>query len=158
MPEENTPINPEDHATLILPRNKILELEAFAASQGCTLDELFNEVLDRVKKDAAFKERAGLKAKEIHSALERGEDISDLWPIDIYECLLVAALLDKFIDKSAEEYLLETSPKEMDRLEQFCRVRGWSYEELAQQALLHRYNREGDTSQEQEDDSDWWKV
>ena len=67
-------MNPQDsQLTLILPRDKIGQIKALAAKLGCTPDDLVNEQYDRAKKDLAFQARVAAKAKEIESALMRGE-------------------------------------------------------------------------------------
>ena len=54
---------------------------------------------------------------------------------------------------SAEKYLLEMSPEEMDAIEMICRTKGISYEDAVQEALdAYRSKRNGDQSEE-----DWWK-
>jgi hypothetical protein len=146
--------------TIIMPRDKIAQLKAAAAANGCTPDELVNELHKLLEKDSAFAELAAFTAKEIQAALMRGEDATGLWPDNLNESLAVATLLSAVAEKGAEEVLLELSGVEMDCLEFLCQQRGLSYEELTQEALESLYNREGEAreeNEEDEDDSDWWK-
>jgi hypothetical protein len=152
-------MNPQDYQiTIIMPRDKIAQLKAAAAAKGCTPDDLVNEQRDRVEKDSAFRSRAAFTAKEIQSALIRGEDAGCLWPDDLNECLVAAMILATGAEMGAEQFLLEMNSQEMAVAELVCRHLGISYEDLMQEALESRYNREGEASEEDdEDESDWWK-
>jgi hypothetical protein len=144
--------------TLILPRDKVAQIKAAAAARGCTPDDLAGEALDRAAEDSAFRDRAALTAKEIHSALIRGEDPGGLWPDDLNECLVAALILADCAEEGAEQYLLEMSSQEMAAAAWVCRHLGISYEELTQKALESLYNgQRAAREEEEEDDSDWWK-
>jgi hypothetical protein len=152
-------MNPQDYQlTLILPRDKIAQIKAAAAARGCTPDDLAGEALDRAAEDSAFKDRAAFTAKEIHSALIRGEDVGCLWPDDLNECLVAALILADCAEEGAEQFLLEMNSQEMTEAELACRDLGISYEELMKEALGLLCNGAGEASEEEEeDDSDWWK-
>jgi hypothetical protein len=110
------------------------------------------------RKIQLFKDRAAFTAKEIHSALIRGEDARGLWPDDLNECLVAAMILAAGAEEGAEQYLLEMSSQEMDVAELLCRHLGISYDELMQKALELLCNGQGEEDVEDDQgEADWWK-
>ena len=138
----------------ILPRDRMDEFKATAARLGCTTDDLLELQLERLEKDPAFSARAIQKAEEIHSAMARHEDDGDLWPENLNECIVVAAIIGKLLELGAEELIVELEGEEMDLIERVCRQLGISYDELMEQAI-DCWLQGGDD--EDRDESDWWK-
>ena len=86
----------------------------------------------------------------------RGQGAGGLWPDDLNECLVVAAVLNMRHEEGAEEFLLEMSSQEMDIVELLCCHLGLSYEKLMQEALESLYNGEGEVDEEDDQgEADW---
>src|SRR5258708_36554867 len=133
----------------ILPADKMDEFKATAAKLGCTTDDLLELQLDRAQKDPDFMARAIQKTEE----MTRREETTDLWPNDLNECIVVAAIIGKLLEQGAEELVVELEGEEMDLLERVCRQLGISYDELIEQSIDYWLQRRSD----EDDGSDWWK-
>jgi hypothetical protein len=150
---------PDQLNYFFLPQYKRDQLEAQAARQGCTPNDLIDRVWTRAKKDSRFVELAKATADEIDSALERGEPTGRLWPRSLYRCLLAAMIRDARFEQAAEEQLLEMSAEQLGQVECICRRRGWSYEDYVYEALCALHNRRpaSPASDDDDDPADWWK-
>jgi len=95
-------------------------------------------------------------------AIYPGEEARALWPDNLSEYISILTAFSAYLAYSAEKYLLEMSPEEMDAIEVICRTKGISYEDAVQEALdAYRRKRNGETSegdeQDDQDESDRWK-
>jgi len=103
------------------------------------------------------------KAAALDTALAQGEEAPrGLWPDNLSECISILTAFSAYMAYSAEKYLLEMSPEEMDAIEMICRTRGISYEDAVQEALdAYRRKQNGETSegdeQDDQDEEDWCK-
>jgi hypothetical protein len=142
----------------ILPEDKQLQFRALTAKKANKL--VRKQLKSDIRKGPARADELLEKVEALDTALAQGEEANGLWPDDLGECISILMVFQAYLNYSAEEYLLEMGPEEMDAVEQICRKRGLSYEEFVAEALelgLRNRNGEADEEDDDQDDGDWWK-
>jgi hypothetical protein len=138
----------------ILPEDKQLQFKALTAKKANKL--VRKQFKSDMRKGPARADELLKKAAALDIALSQGEEARALWPDNLSECISIITAFSAVVACSAEKYLLEMSPEEMDAIEMICRTRGISYEDVVQEALdAYRRKRNGETSEG--DEEDWWK-
>jgi hypothetical protein len=144
----------------ILPEDKQLQFRALAAKKAKKL--VRKQFKSDTRKGPTRVAELLKKAAALDTALAQGEEARALWPDNLSECISILTAFSVCLAYSAENYLPEISPEEMDAIEMICRTRGISYEDAVQEALdAYRRKRNGETSegdeQDDQDEEDWWK-
>jgi hypothetical protein len=139
---------------LILPEDKQLQFRALAAKKAKKL--VRKQFKSDTRKGPVRVAELLKKAEALDTALAQGEEARALWPDDLSECISILTAFSAYLAYSAEKYLLEMSPEEMDAIEMICRTKGISYEDAVQEALdAYLRKRNGEASEG--DEEDWWK-
>ena len=137
-----------------LPEDKQLQFKALAAKKAKKL--VRKQLKSDTRKGPSRVAELLKKAEALDTALAQGEEARVLWPDNLNECISILTAFSAVVACSAEKYLLEMSPEEMDAIEMICRTKGISYEDAVQEALdAYRRKRNGETSEG--DEEDWWK-
>jgi len=141
----------------ILPKDKRLQFEALGTKKASKL--IRKQIESDMRKGRTQAIELLEKSKALDSALAEGEEVHALWPDSLAECISILAGFSVFLEYSAEEYLLQMSSEQMAVIEQDCRQRGISYEELTAEALwaLRNGKIKPGVEEDELDAADWWK-
>jgi len=123
------------------PSAQLCKLMYIVDEKGCTWYELVNEVLARAKTDSAFLASAKETALKMLNAQMTDVHLTvaatdALWPEDPLACVLVVEILKATIKKESEDFLLSTTPQQMEQIERTFMEHGWDWDTYC--ARLHK--------------------
>jgi hypothetical protein len=134
---------------IILPPEASAQLSDLADGYNALPEQLGRKQLKRMNRDPLYKKRVFQTAEALTEHFDTRPGWGE-WPPDPHECLAVGMVLGLWLERDVPEILLDLPEEALAELEEECRERGVSTEQVIIDRLTASRSREADPA-------DWWK-